>query len=162
MRVKIVEFVGKGDLGLASGQKPDGTYERVWYGELIAPDEVAFEAGVFLLTKAKAQALKTGVKAEPWPVPPPEPDIKPKIEPEPQPEPGPEEKTRTFHIVGTVPPEVWNRLGTRILPKLRAGKNLVAGIEFSITVESDLAKTFESDVRQILDDLGLSGQVRVE
>ncbi|MBI4584119.1 MAG: ATP-binding protein [Planctomycetes bacterium] len=166
LRVKIVEFVGKGDLGLASGQKQDGTYERVWYGELIAPDEVAFESGVFLLTKARAQALKTGVKPEPSPVPPPEPDVKPEIEPElqpePEPEPAPEEKTRTFHIVGTVPTEVWNRLGTKILPKLRAGKNLVAGIEFTVTVESALAKTFESDIRQILDDLRLSGQVRVE
>ncbi len=45
LRGKIVEFVGRGDFGLASGQKADGTYERVWFEEPISPDEVAFEAG---------------------------------------------------------------------------------------------------------------------
>jgi hypothetical protein len=33
LRGKIVEFVGKGDFGLASGQRPDGSYERVWHAE---------------------------------------------------------------------------------------------------------------------------------
>ena len=58
LRSKIVEFVGRGDFGLASGQKRDGGYERVWFEELVAPDEVAFEAGVFLLRKATAETLK--------------------------------------------------------------------------------------------------------
>ena len=65
LRNKIVEFVGKGDLGLASGQKPDGTYDRVWFEEQISSDEVTFESGVFLLTKAKAKALKGAAKGEP-------------------------------------------------------------------------------------------------
>src|SRR5207244_9814210 len=60
LRGKIVEFVGRGDFGLASGRKPDGGYERVWFQELLAPDEVAFEAGVFLLRKIAAEALKAG------------------------------------------------------------------------------------------------------
>ena len=60
LKSKIVEFVSRGDFGLASGQKPDGSYERVWFEELVAPDEVAFEAGVFLLRKATAEALKSG------------------------------------------------------------------------------------------------------
>ncbi|MFZ3376258.1 MAG: hypothetical protein WA183_11955, partial [Chthoniobacterales bacterium] len=30
LKGKITEFVDKGDFGLASGAKPDGTYERVW------------------------------------------------------------------------------------------------------------------------------------
>ena len=45
LRGKIVEFVSRGDFGLASGRKPDGSYERVWFDELVAPDEVAFDAG---------------------------------------------------------------------------------------------------------------------
>jgi len=49
LKGKIVEFVGRGEFGLASGRKPDGNYERVWFQELLAPDEVAFETGVFLL-----------------------------------------------------------------------------------------------------------------
>src|SRR5574341_478465 len=55
---KIVELVAKGEFGLASGQKPDARYDRVWFQELLARDEVAFEAGVFLLRKATAEALK--------------------------------------------------------------------------------------------------------
>ena len=47
LRGKIVEFVGRGDFGLASGQKPDGTYERVWFEEPVSPDEVAFMPWVF-------------------------------------------------------------------------------------------------------------------
>lgn len=41
----------------------------------------------------------------------------------------------------------------RLTPRVR---------DFSVTVENDVAKTFESDIRQILDDLGLAGKVRLE
>ena len=53
-----VEFVVQGDFGLVSGLRPDGIYNRIWYRESMAPEEVSFEADVFLLTKARAQALK--------------------------------------------------------------------------------------------------------
>ncbi|MBI2191311.1 MAG: ATP-binding protein [Planctomycetes bacterium] len=162
LRGKITEFVSRGDFGLASGQKPDGLYDRIWFSELIGTEEAAFESGVFLLTKAKAQALKSGARPEPTPGPTPGPDVPPAPEPEPQPEPEPGAKAKTYRIVGNVTPEVWNRLGTKILPKLRAGINLQVGIDFSVTVESDVAKTFESDIRQILDDLGLAGKVRLD
>src|SRR4030043_749998 len=33
LRAKIVEFVLRRDFGLASGKKPDGGYERVWFDE---------------------------------------------------------------------------------------------------------------------------------
>ena len=85
LRHKIVEFVGQGDFGLASGHRPDGTYDRIWYREAMAPEEVTFEADVFLLTKAKAQALK--VMAEP--VSTPVPSSAPGPQPLPWPESGP-------------------------------------------------------------------------
>ncbi|HOE31194.1 MAG TPA: DUF499 domain-containing protein [Planctomycetota bacterium] len=164
LRGKIVEFVSQSDFGLASGQKPDGSYERIWFDEPIGAEEVAFESGVFLLTKAKAQALKSGARPEPTPGPTPGPSVPPTPEPEPQPEsaPPPDAKAKTYRIVGKVTPEIWNRLGTRILPKLRAGTDLQVGIDLSVTVESGVAKTFESDIRQILDDLGLAEKVRLE
>ncbi|MCX7933838.1 MAG: AAA family ATPase, partial [Planctomycetota bacterium] len=173
LRGKIVEFVNRGDFGLASGQKPDGSYERVWLGELIAPEEVAFEAGVFLLTKAKAQALKSGGvttfhhRGTECTEKKPEADalcslcLRGESSGTDQ-EPTPGAKAKTYRIVGNVTPEVWNRLGTKILPKLRAGKDLQIGIDFSVTVGGDAAKTFESEIRQILDDLGLTGKVRLE
>lgn len=164
LREKIVEFVGKGDFGLASGQKADGTYERVWYQEPVSADEVAFESGVFLLTKAKAQALKAGVPApSPGPEPnPPVPGPGPGPEPEPDTGPLPGAQTKTIRISGIVPPELWNRLGTKVLPKLRSGFDLKIGVDFSVTVSRDVAGSLTTDLRQILDDLGLSDKLEIK
>jgi hypothetical protein len=166
LRGKIVEFVGRGDFGLASGQKGDGTYERVWFQEPVTADEVAFESGVFLLTKTKAQALKAGV---PTPTPGPQPQPGPPVpgpgpgpEPEPGPGPAPRVQTKTIRLVGAVPPEVWNRLGTKVLPKLRSGSDLKVGVDFSVTVNRDVAGSLTADLRQILDDLGLADKVRLD
>jgi hypothetical protein len=162
LRSKIIEFVSRGEFGLASGQKPDGGYERVLFNEFIDPADVNFESGVFLLLKAKAKALK----AMPEPVPAGVLGVAPTPEPEPTLEPEPEPVTgiakRTFRISGDVPPEIWNRLGTRVLPKLRSGSELKIGIDFSVTVDGFLARSFENDLMQILDDLGLTGRVQIE
>lgn len=167
LRTKIVEFVSKGDFGLASGQKTDGSFERVWFKESIAPEEVAFESDVFLLHKNKVNDLIS-------PSVPnyrPEPTFTIKTEPEQasggtgiehQPEPTSLKGNCTFRISGGVPPEVWNRLGTKLLPKLRSGLNVKTRIEFSVTVESQLARSFEADIRQIIDDLGLTEYIKVE
>jgi len=164
LRGKITEFVGNGDFGLASGLKPDGSYERVWYEELISPDEVAFESGVFLLKKDKAKTLKSEQPEKPLAGPAPErgPGFGPAPQPQPEPRPFSDTEPRKLHLVGTVPPEVWNRLGTRILPKLRSASDLQVGIEFSVTVQADLAHSMESELRQILADLGLTDKVRIE
>lgn len=165
VRGKIIEFVGNGDFGLASGQKPDGTYERVWYMELISPEEVAFESDVFLLKKDKAKSIKAGVELqpsselplkpfpqpEPTPIPDHEPDIK-TID---------EKQACTLHLAGTIPPEIWNRLGTKILPKLRSGMELHIGIDFKVTLKSDTARSMKSELCQILDDLGLTSNVEI-
>ncbi len=171
LRTKIVEFVGRGDFGLASGPRSDGSYERLWHAELVPGDEVVFEPGVFLLTKSKAQALKSGARPpeEPaqGPVGGPTPPAGPDSGVEPVPPLGPtpdgpsEPTTRTLRLVGSVPPEIWNRLGTKIVPKLRAGSELKMGIDITVTVQSDASRALETDLRQILDDLGVGGTVRV-
>lgn len=69
---------------------------------------------------------------------------------------------RTFRITGDVPPEIWNRLGTKVLPKLRNGADLKIGIAFAVTVENGVSRSFEADLKQILEDLGLSGRVMIE
>ena len=169
LRGRIVDWVIKGDFGLASGQGTDGTHERVWFKEVLSPEEVSFETGVYLLTKAKAQALKSGATPGPGPVVTPGPGPSPTPGDDgsggtPPPKPGTESgaKTRTLRIRGQVPPELWNRLGTKVLPKLKSGTDLKVGVEFSVTAESDQAKAIESDVRQILQDLGLADKIRVE
>ncbi len=163
LRAKIVEFVGRGDHGLASGQKPDGTFERLWFGEPLPADEVAFECGVFLLTKANAQALKTGARPEPPAGPESQPTPGPGARPVPEPgvPPAPGVPTRILRLVGNVPPETWNRLGTKVLPKLRSGSDLRVGVDFSVTVKQDVAGSMAADLQQILDDLGLAAMVRI-
>jgi hypothetical protein len=172
LRKRITESVEKGDFGLASGQKPDGSFERVWLAERIGPEEVAFEQGVFLLLKTKAKALKSPTKPEPGTEPQPEPGATPGTEPgtgpDTTPEPGTEPETdtqpqsRTFRLSGTVPPETWNRLGTKLLPKLRSGTELAIRVEFTVTVDGEAATGLQSDLRQVLVDLGLDGSVVIQ
>lgn len=168
LRSKIVDFVGRGDFGLAYGQKSDGSYERILFEEPIDPADVTFEAGVFLLLKSKAKILKTPPEPKPSPgpgrepAPEPEPTPTPSPEPNPEPEPVPTASTRAFRICGDVPPEVWNRLGTKVLPKLRSGSELKIGIDFSVAIEASVAQSFQADLKQILEDLGLANRVRVE
>jgi hypothetical protein len=167
LRRKIVEFVGQGAFGLASGNKNGGAYERVWYAEPIGPEEVAFESSVFLLTKAKAQQLKSQPGA-PHPEPPTERDPVP----EPKPPVGPdggevfpesdEQKKTILRLSGDVPPESWNRLGTKVLPKLRSGDGLRVGIDFTVTIEPAVANNMESEIRGILKELGLDERVHIE
>jgi len=57
---------------------------------------------------------------------------------------------------------VWNRFGTRIIPKLRAGSDLRLGVDLSVTVDSSAAKQLDQDLRQIVDDIGLGDSLRVE
>jgi hypothetical protein len=167
LRGKISEFVGRGDFGLASGQRADGSFERVWFDELLPLDEVAFDAGVFLVRKAIASGLKRGEAAVP-PVAPvvgletSQAESIPAVHlPSDTPTPA-APASRALRLVGTVPPELWNRLGTRILPKLRAGSDLRIGIDFSVVVTDDNAAALAAELRQILQDLGIADSVRVE
>ena len=73
LRRKIVEFVEGGSFGLASGAKDEGQYERLWNAEQIGGEEVSFEASVFLLTKARAEELRSTPSGQPQPEPRPTP-----------------------------------------------------------------------------------------
>ena len=171
LRRQIVDFVGRGDFGLASRDGGNGQYERLWFAELVGAEEVAFEADVFLLTKAKAKQLRTQ-PTEPEPGDPEttsttgsssgtadgkpgsgEPTSQPPVDPG---------QTATLLIKGTVPSEVWNKLGTTILPKLRTGENLHVGVEFSVTVDAARSQSFELELQQVLADLGLERDVSVD
>jgi hypothetical protein len=168
LRSKIMDFVSRGEFGLASGPKRDGTYDRVWYAEPMAPEEVAFEGGVFLLKKAKAELLKSGRQAAsvpqpvpgPTPVLPPEPKLEPGTEPEPGPTPAP--RLKVLRLVGTLPPEVWNRFGTKVVPMLRSAGDLKAEVDLSLTVDARPARNLEVELRQLLNDLGLADKLNIE
>ncbi|MGE3776317.1 MAG: DUF499 domain-containing protein [Pirellulaceae bacterium] len=169
LQQKIVEFVRNGDFGLASGPVSGGGYERVYFEEAISPEDVAFEAGVLLLKKQKAATLKraagepapagstivepagshpTGGTGGPPVVTPLEPPTTPSL-------------TR-LRISGAVPAEQWNRMGTKILPKLRAGKDLRIDVSFSIELDTKSVADMRADLRQVLEDLGLTGTLRID
>jgi hypothetical protein len=170
LRRKIVEFVAKGDFGLGSGQKPDGSYDRLWFEEPIGPEEVNFDANVFLVSKSKAKALTKGAPQPPASTPTGEPQ--PTLSPAPvATEPVDEGSTlttappptaTTLRVVGEVPTELWNRLGTKLLPKLRSGDHLKVQINCEVQIKAELVASMEADLRQALEDLGLTGRVRIE
>jgi hypothetical protein len=165
LRERIREFVTQGDFGLACGRREDGTFGRVWFEDQdIAPEEVAFEADVFLLKKATAKRLR---EAEAAGCPVAEPAL---VEPEPgagrASESGVastlEAEKPTLRVVGTVRPEIWNRLGVKILPRLQQCAELRIGVEFTVRVPGDQVDRVEADLRQILDDLELGDTLRIQ
>jgi hypothetical protein len=159
LRAKIADFVGNGDFGLGSGKEPGSGYDRWWFKCPVGTEEVSFEADVFLLRKATAEALELG-KPPPPPGPgptPPEPvEV---VKPDRPPSGG---DSKTLRLVGNVPPEVWNRLGTKVLPKLRSGTDLRVGVDFSVTISAAEAEHLAGELRQILHELGLDEAVTLE
>ena len=181
LRKKIVEFVAKGDFGLASGEPASGAkgdeYERLWYQKHVAPDEVAFEPGVYLLTRAKAEQLRIP-SSRPEPKQPlgeaelqltSEPEAGPAArdaavrEPTPAREaPSADHSPVTLRIRGKVPSESWNRVGMKLVPRLRSADSaLDVSVEFAVRVNPAAAGPLEAEVKQALDDLGLGNAVTV-
>ncbi len=166
LKAKIVAFVLSGDFGLASGLRQDGAYDRVWFEQVVGPEEVTFEAGVFLLTKARAKTLRkpmqtgvTGGTALGAPFPP---SVATGPALESTPASSAAGRTTTLRIVGALPSEVWNRVGTKILPKLKPGSDLKLGVEFVVTFDSDVAANLKAELLQVLQEIGLADRVRVE
>ena len=163
LRRQIVEFVSRGDFGLASGSKPKGGFERLWHGEPVQPEEVAFEKDLFLLAKAQAQRLKSPPQEAP-PLQPETPKTAPDPPPAPASSPAPSAgATRaTLRLTGTIPPELWNRLGTKVIPKLRSGRDVRIGIDFSVSVDADFAASMAAELEQALADLGIGQSVHID
>ena len=175
LRRKIVEFVDKGDFGLGSGRAADGRFERVSFEETVSPEDVMFESDVYLVTRGLAEklkappapALETPPGAEAGsngstggsPGPGPGPDIPSDPEPSTPPEP---QVQKTLRIHGDIPPEVWNRVGIRLLPKLRSGRELKVGVAFELTADGLGTDALLADLRQILDDLQLGECVQID
>ena len=169
LREKITEFVKTGDFGLASGEKASGGYERIWHSESVPAEEVAFESGVFLLTKAKAEELcQAPTIAPPGPVADDDGGGDPDHEEPPQPQPPqddlvpvPERQKARVSITGTIPRESWNQVGTRLMPKLQVGEEINARVELSAIVGAEQAQSIAVELRQALEDLGLNLQLDV-
>ena len=59
LKTTIARAVSQGTLGLASG-KDTAAFDRVWFKEPVEPADITFDFDTYLLTTAKAKALKQG------------------------------------------------------------------------------------------------------
>ena len=166
LRQKIAEFVENGDFGLASGEAGQEQFTRKWYCEKPPADEVNFDSGTFLITRAKAEQLSAPKQKEADPEPQPDEPHVPTPDPAPTPPGGqqaiPIPQKVTLRIRGTVPYESWNMLGTRILPKIRSGEALNLSVDLSVQVDAPMASNMTADVQQALEDLKLDDQMKIE
>ncbi len=164
LKTKIGEFVQKGEFGVASGADSAGGYRRVWFKEDIDPVDIAFEADVYLLTAMVAARLKVP-EAVPAPGSQPEAPVAPPQAPQgPGAPPGRPVSNLPIPVVvsGTMPPEQWNRLGTRLLPKMRAAGNVTSAVRLAVEVDPGRASALSTDLKQTIEELGLSASLHVE
>lgn len=166
LRARIAEFVSSGEFGLASGVDPGGKYRRVWFREDIGPAEIAFEADVYLLTKSLAQSLKFPEispfrPSEPVPALPENPVSTPGSD-LPSSEPGSPAEHAVVSVSGRIPAEQWNRLGTRLIPKMRAAGSITVTIHLESEVEPVRAVALSVELQHVVDEIGLAGTVRIE
>jgi len=171
LKRKIPEFVLKGDFGLAAGDEGDGKYQRFWYKEEVSPDEVMFDYGVFLLRKdtATEYAEQTSGKQGTSVVVPGTPPAKPTpLEGQPAPsyptttQPSATAAKSIVTLSGPIPPELWNRLGTSLITKLRGAGDLKAEVSFTVEVDTQRVKQLEEDIRRVLGELGIPDRIHIE
>jgi hypothetical protein len=175
LRHRLLDFVLRADFGLASGQKAEGGYSRIWFGETLPPEEIAFDSDVYLLLPKVAE----GYKASKQGVLVLEPDtpgttsetataggasatLSKAVEP-PSPDVGTlAGKGRILRIYGEIPTEVWQRLGRTLIPKLKSGGDLHVGLDVSLALDADAANGLRHEIQQVLEDLKLEGKVKLE
>ena len=165
LRQKIVEFVTSGDFGFASGAVGDGDFDRVWFRELLTPDDVVFEDDVYLLTRAVAEKLSReeeshGDEEEGFEGGDETGDEEDKDGHEDEEDDDTDGPT-ALRLAGTVPPEAWNRIGLKILTKMKSGVDLEARIDLSVTVDRRRATEMMRELRLAVNDLGLKDRLRV-
>jgi hypothetical protein len=169
---RLPEFILRGDFGYASGERSNG-YSRVWFRELLPQEELSFDSDVYLLQAKVALEQKTGtgqtcgVVAEPTATAAAAsvdaaaaPLFMPPTSGQAEPSPAP--RKRTITLRGDIPTEVWNRLGRTLIPKLKAGTELIFKLDVSVQVESDTVQGFQQEIMQILRDLNLAETVKIE
>jgi hypothetical protein len=169
LKRKVPEFVGKGDFGLASGNQPGGGFERVWFREPISPDEVSFDAGVYLLRRERAEALRTGAtksftlesESTEASTTAGGTDTGTRATTD-RVEAGAGAEAHILTLTGAIPPELWNKVGIRLIPKLRsADGEPYLGVNFELQLKGNQVVHLLRELQQTIIDLGLADQVKL-
>jgi hypothetical protein len=66
-----------------------------------------------------------------------------------------------LRVSGTIPAELWQRVGTKLIPKLRAGDGTTIRIEMKATFKAELASSAHMELQQTVNDLGVAATVVV-
>jgi hypothetical protein len=176
LREKIPELVGRGELGFAAGERSEGGFNRLWFNEALPPEEIEFVYDSFVVRKDRAKALRASAMASsatavqatmPEAIPAPSeftlvsPDSgKPATIDGGVSAAAP---TKTLlRVKGVIPPELWNRFGSKIIPKLRSAEQLQALVDLTVEVDTSASAALELEIQQILSDLDLAAKVVVE
>ena len=179
LKSAIPRLVERGEFGLASDLKPNATYGRVWFRELVPSEELTFDSETFLVLKTRAEILTAGT-SQPSPkvgsvseggsldrvgavsdggLPGgtrstsgslPEIKIGAPV--------GGSAARAVFTLQGTLPSEAWNKLGIGLVPTLKRGKDLSIRLTIQVGTAVGDRENFERDIRRRLAELGVGGQ----
>ena len=68
----------------------------------------------------------------------------------------------TLRLTGSIPPDMWNRVGVSLVSKMRgSGGDLTLAVDLSVRVDAATAPALESDLRRALADLGITDGARL-
>lgn len=68
---------------------------------------------------------------------------------------------RSCRLSGEVPPEQWNKVGIKLIPKLRSTNRLHIEVVMSGNVDGANVTNFVEEVKQAMSDLGLQAKLNV-
>jgi hypothetical protein len=155
LRVTITRAVGQGMLGLASGKDPN-CFDRVWFKEAVEVADITFDYDTYLLTAAKARALKQGTPPPLTvpPVPPPtQPPLTPGTPPVAPPAPPVAPKPTVVVWEGELKREQWNLFSLKLLTRLAQADDLQIDVKVKATLKE--GQTTEQ-LNAALKELGIS------
>ena len=155
LRVTITRAVGQGMLGLASGKDPN-CFDRVWFKEAVEVADITFDYDTYLLTAAKARALKQGTPPPPTvpPVPPPtQPPLTPGTPPVAPPAPPVAPKPTVVVWEGELKREQWDLFSLKVLTRLAQADDLQIDVKVKATLKE--GQTTEQ-LNAALKELGIS------
>jgi len=155
LQATVLRAVNQGMLGLASGKDPN-CFDRVWFKEPVEQADITFDFDTYLLTAAKAQALKQAPAPQPpthqptTATPPPTPPLTPAPA---------TPKVTSVVWQGQLKREQWNLFSLKVLTRLAQAEDLQ--IDVKVTAKLREAQTLEQ-VNAALKELGISDPFKPE
>jgi hypothetical protein len=133
---------------------------RVWFREIISPEDVSFDIGIYLLRRDRAESVSASA-AKPFS------PVAGSTEGSSAADGGNAaasttaatheteavtgEEAYTLTVIGEIPPELWNKVGIRNIPKLRAAQSEPhLSVNFALDTKGELAANLKRDLEQAL------------